>query len=380
MRTSGPTPRSGPVDAVRGLALLGSAVATGLLWLSGRRLGPGYRPLDPGPADRFADVVTGLVVDNRVLAVFALLLGWSLAVRLHGTAGGVADRPGVAGWPWVPVLRRAGLLLGLGALHAVLLLQGDVLGVLAVLLVLALPLALAGTRLQLLVAVVAVPTLLVQGAADGLGGLSGFPDPPTDYLLSVVDRTGTWLLALVLLPFTQLGLLLPLLAGVRLARAGWLEHPRRHARALLLTGAAASAVGLLGAVPWARVLASTGGTTVPAATGAGVLSSVTGPAGALGAVCLGVLVASRLPQRLLAVPAALGRHGLPAYLAHSLVLALVLAPWAGGLGVRWGSAAVSGLAVAVWAVSLLVAGVLAARRDRPAQPSERQGLLRSSAT
>ena len=86
--------------------------------------------------------------------------------------------------------------------------------------------------------------------------------------------------------------------------------------------------------------------------------------------------------------ALLGRGSLGVYLAHSAVLALVLAPWAGGAGDRWGSAAVTGLAVAVWAATFAaaLAAVVLAPRPGPQtgpedpQPSERQGRERSSAT
>lgn len=373
----------------RGLALLGSAVATAVLWLHGRQVGPGFRPLDASPADRAVDVVTALLVDNRVLAVFALLLGWGLAVR-HERHERHEHQPGDVPW-WV---RRAGLLLGLGALHAALLLEADVLATLAVLLVLAVPLVRARTRVHVAVVVLVLPAVLVSGLADGIGGTAGFPDPPADYLLSVLDRVGTWLLALVLLPFTQVGLLVGVVAGIRLARAGWLVEPARHRRGLLVTALVASAVGVAGNVPFARVVGSAGGEDVAAGALAGMLSTLTAPAAALGAVCLVVLVvdlARPFAPGPLAGLALLGRHGLGIYLVHSAVLAVVLAPWAGGWGGRWGSSGVVALACALWGLTLVVTTVSAAGSVRAAgtgraptapvpQPSERQGLERSSAT
>lgn len=379
--------RAEGIDVVRALALLGSAIATALLWLHARQLGPGYRPLDSGPADRVADLVTALLVDNRVLAVFALLLGHGLAGHAHrlrgGSAAGSAAGGGAVAGLSLSVLRRAAVLVGLGALHALLVLEADVLAVLGLVLVLGIPLVGAGVRTHIVVGVIALPALLLSGAADGLGGTAGFPDPPSDYLLSAIDRVGTWLLALVLLPFTQLGLLISLVAGIRLARGGWLLAPRAHRRALLWLGSTAAVLGLLGGVPYAQVVVAVGpdaGTAVLA----GVVSSLSGPLAALGLVCLTVLLVDLLPDTpgpLRTTLAALGRRSLPAYLAQSVVLALVLAPWAAGLGGVWGSAQVVALGCAVWVATLLMMMVPAWSTPGPGgQSIERQGLARSAAT
>lgn len=371
------------MDVVRALALLGSAAATALVWLHGVPQGPGYRPVGGSSVDRAADAATAVLVDNRVLPLFALLLGWGLVVRLRHVGRPV-------------VLRRAAVLVGLGALHAALLLEADVLATLGVLMAVGLPLATARRRVQLAVCVLALPALLLHGVADGLGGSAGFPDPPADYLLSVVDRWGNWLLGLVLLPFLQLGLLLPLLAGARLARSGWLVEPSEHRRGLLLLGLLGTAAGVLGALPYAQVVAGGAGTDVWTSVVAGVLSSTTGPVAAVGLVCLAVLVVPAAPGpgpwgRWSPGLALLGRHSLPAYLVHSLVLALLLAPWAGGLGDRWGSAGAVALAVLLWLATVAAAGVVTALGaggtaprhalvPRSAQPDERQGRERSSAT
>lgn len=406
------------MDAVRGAALLASTVATALVWLGGRQLGPGFRPVDGTRADRVVDAVTAVLVDNRALPVFALLLGYGVAVRMRprARAAGPHGEPhagpqaGAHAGPdeaeWGDALRRAGVLLGLGALHAALVLEADVLGTLAVLLVLAVPLARARTRTHVLVVVLVVPALLVNGAVDGLGGTAGFPDAPEDYLLSVVDRVGTWLLGLVLLLPVQSGLVVAVVVGVRLARSGWGSDPAGHRRGLLLLGGLAGATGVAGALPYARVLGAGVVPDVVDGLVAGVLGSVTGPAAALGAVCLGLAAATLGAARsgpgagtgaptgpgagtyAVAALALLGRGSLGVYLAHSAVLALVLAPWAGGAGDRWGSAAVTGLAVAVWAATFAAALAAVALAPRPGpqtgpddpQPSERQGRERSSAT
>jgi uncharacterized protein len=377
-----PAPRLVAVDAARGLALLGVATATALLWVHGRRLGPGYRPGDRSDLDRAVDLVTALTVDNRVLPVFAVAMGVGLVERLRRTASTAG--PGPPG-PVRPVLRRAGLLLGLGALHATLVSEADVLGTLAVVLAAGLVLAPARRRWGVLVCVVAVPALVLHGAADGIGGTAGFPDPPSSYALSVVDRVGTWLLALVLVPWTQAGLLACLVLGTWLARSGWLHEPERHRRGLLLTGLAGTAVGLLGALPFARTVASPGLVDLGRASTVGAVSSLTGPAAALGAVALLSLVAGTGRGRTLLAPLArLGRRSLVVYLAASALLAVLLAPWGGGAGTSWGSAALTALGAALWLVALVgvrLAPGAAEGTDGPGpQPRDRQGRLRRSAT
>ena len=385
------------MDVVRGAALLGSTVATALLWLGGRQLGTGFRPVGGTQVDRAVDVVTAVLVDNRTLPAFALLLGYGVAARMlrRGSTGGRHAAPDEA--EWADALRRAGVLLGLGALHAALLLGSDVLGTLAVLLVVAVPLVRARTRIHVVVVLLVVPALLVNGAVDGLGGTAGSPDPPQDYLLSVVDRVGTWLVALVLLLPAQSGLVVALVAGIRLARSGWGAEPAAHRQGLLLLGGVAGVLGVVGSLPYARVLGAGVVPDVVDGLVAGVLDSVSGPAGALGAVCLGLLTTTAVRRagsgagsgagaRVLAALGLIGRSSLRVYLLHSLVLALLLAPWAGGAGLRWGSAHVTGLALALWALTFVAALVLGPRRRgvraRPGgpQPSERQGRERSSAT
>ena len=399
MNGAGSSRRDVAVDAVRGTALLGSSVATALLWLGGRQLGTGFRPVDGTRVDRAVDVVTAVLVDNRALPVFALLLGYGVARRMRHRRRDTRPHAAPDEAEWGDALRRAGLLLGLGALHAALVLESDVLGTLAVMLVVAVPLVRARTRTHVLVVLLVVPALLVNGAVDGLGGAAGFPDPPQDYLLSVVDRVGTWLLALVLLLPGQSGLVVALVVGIRLARSGWGSDPAAHRRALLLLGGLAGALGVAGSLPYARVL---GAGRVPGVVDglvAGVLDSVSGPVGALGAVCLGLLATTAIGRagtgtgsgtgawsRVLAALALLGRVSLAVYLAHSLVLGLVLAPWAWGAGERWGSAYATGLALALWLLTFVAALVLGPRmrsgraRCGGSQPSERHRRERSSRT
>lgn len=394
--------RSTSVDALRGLGLLGVALAGSVAWLTGRPEGPGLRPVAAG-ADRVLDVLVALLVDNRVLPLFALLLGYG-AARLHSH---LAPALGARGARRVLVRRGLGLL-GLGAGHAALVSDEDLLGPLGVLTLLVA--LLVGARRRLLVPVVLLvsPGLLLLGALDGLGGqLGGLPDESAWYPVSVLDRLGNWFANLVLLlPLGTVGLLAPALVGALLARAGWLERPHEHRRAVVGTAVLGCVVAVLGAVPLALVV---GRLVVWPATwdaGAGALSWLTGVAGALGLACAAVLVVPRLPGRLSGSLAATGRLTLSGYLLQSVLLALVAAPWAGARGAVWGSAGLAAVAVLGWLLTVALAprweatrgrgpaeallrrwayrGVSSAGAARSAsagtQPSELQGRARSSAT
>lgn len=390
--------RSDPVDVARGVGLLGAGLAGSVLWLTGRAEGPALRPAANGAADRVLDVLVVLLVDNRVLPLFAVLLGYG-AARLHARLEPALGAGGVR-----RVLARRGLaLLGLGLLHAVGVSDSDLLGSLGVLLLCTALLVGARRGWLLLVAGLVSPGLVLLGALDGLGQLGGLLDQSSSYPVSVVDRTGSWFANLVLLlPLGTVGLLAPVLAGVLLARSGWLDRPRGHRRALVPLAVGGLAVAVLGAVPLA--LAAGRLVTWPALwdSGAGALSWVTGVAGALGAVASTALLVPVLPGRVASWLAAVGRFSLTGYLLQSVVLALVAAPWAGARGAVWGSVAMATVALLVWLATVVVAVRWEAARGRGpaeallrrwsyggrpydrasgvAQPSELHGRERSSAT
>ena len=230
--------------------------------------------------------LTGLLVDNRVLPVFALLLGYGVAVRLApdartpratGRAGhappdeaelgvgaaprGRAARARRAARRPVPPRGRPGRARGDAAAGGAARPRPD-------------------ARTHVLVGVLAVPALLVHGAVDGFGGTLGFPDAPQDYLLSVVDRVGTWLLGLVLRRADQRG---PARRG-RARPSGWPARAGGGTRpgtggACGSSGPWPAVVGLLGAVPYARVLGAGRLPDVVVGLWAGVLDAVTGPVG-----------------------------------------------------------------------------------------------------
>ena len=392
-------------DLVRGAALLGVALATVPAWLYGRPTGPGGRPIgEPDgegtatadlTADRIADAVGIAVVDGRMLPLFALLLGWGAArvlARERVAGRGPARRL---------VLRRAAVLLAVGAAVALLLDGRNVLGVYAVALVPVIWLDRASRAAVVVVAtVVAVPGLVIAGFGRGTGGAeSVMPGPSPSYPLAAAERLGDWVVTVALTPVLGGAVVGAALLGVLVARTTWLDDPARHRRRLAVVGGALVVVGLAGGVPLAvAAWGATGGTADLGAAWAGVLHAVTGLAGAVGAVGLLAWAASFVPadgrrSGVVGLIATAGALPLTAYVGQLVVFAVLLPPWSAGLGGAVGSSAAAGIAVLAWllAAVAVTAWVRAGRGAGPlerllrvgegAQPStDRQGLVRSSVT
>lgn len=393
MTTPAPLPgarRSAAQDVARGLALLLAALAGSVQWLTGRREGPGLRPLDASSTDHAVDLVVTLLADNRAYPLFALLLGcgaarFALRWEAELGPGGVRD-----------ALARRGLgLLGLGLLHALLLSDADVLGSLGVLLLLTAVLVRVRTAVLVLVAVLLSPGLAVLGAVDGVGGqLGGLPDVSSSYPVSVLDRGGSWFANLVLLlPFGTVGLLTPVLLGVLLVRSGWLDEPSRHRRGLAVTAGLSGACSLVGALPLALVTAQVVDLPLAGEAVAGSVSWLSGVAGAVAVSCAVAVLLPAAPGRLVRSLGATGRLTLSGYVLTSLVLGVLAAPWALGYGSVWGSSEVAAVALVTWSMIVLLAswwdgagrqGPLEAVRSSvqpcTAQGRERQGRSRRSAT
>ncbi|MGF1661222.1 MAG: DUF418 domain-containing protein [Kineosporiaceae bacterium] len=355
MRSPETAPRLLAPDLVRGAALLGVALATVPAWLYARPTGPGGRPVGGPVTDRVVDAAGIVLVDARVFPAFALLLGW-------GTARALRRGPSGGGW------RRVGVLLGLGAVVAVLLDGRNVLGLYAVSAAVVILLARARAAVVGVAAVlVAGPGLLTAGLGRGTGGAEAtIPGPAAWYPLSAAERLAEWVVGVTLAPLVAGAFVAAALAGALVARTTWLDRPDGHRRLLAVAGLTGLALGVAGGVPLAAA-AWQADSGLPDLSGAapGVLHAVTGLAGGAGAVAALAWVASwrRVPDgrgrrpsppgRAAALLSAAGRLPLTCYVAQLAVFAAVLAPWAGGVGAWIGSAGAAALAVAVWMVTSL---------------------------
>ncbi len=369
--TAGPTPmgpttaeqRSWAPDLARGAVLLGIALANVGLYLHGTDTGPGMRPVDGSPLDRSLDFVVTLLVNDRSRPMFALLFGFGLVtIARRMTERGLDPRRRRS-----VLLRRQLWLIAFGGLHAALLFEGDILGIygatgLVVLL-------LMNRRPRVLIAWGTV-SLVLLGLLYAVTGLAPeFPPAPTEYLPSMVERLGVWVLGVVGGTVVML-VLAPMLAGVALARAGLLDRPWEHRpliRRLVVLG---SVVGVVGALPYALVVARVWEPgTVTTSVLAGV-HAVTGTAMGVAYVCLFALWAARLHERQAprrgapAVLAAVGERSLTCYLLQSMVLAPLLSPWGLGLGDGMGTATAYAIALAAWLVTVAVAWALASAGRR----------------
>lgn len=376
---AGPTPaaeRSLAPDLLRGIALLGIALANSVYSIVGRPTGPLGRPTDGTALDHVADVLVGTLVDNRAFPLFTMLFAYGFAVILRRQAAAGVDGPRARGL----LLRRSLWLMVFGALHVVLLFEGDILlsyGILG--LALATLYRASDRVLRVLVCAPAIVFLVVAGAdglagGDGSGSAFGLGGDGT-FLGDLASRAVALTALLVATPVT-VGALVPLAAiGMLLGRRRVLEDPAAHLpllRGLALVGLPLS---VLGAVP--LVLATVGAIDAdPVALYLlGVLHGATGVGGALGLLGLvGWAVAARArrgdhaPGPVLRALVAVGRRSMTCYLLQSVLFAILLEPWSLGLGVGAGTARIALVAIGVWLVT--VAAAVALERAGRAGPAE----------
>ena len=267
------------------------------------------------------------------------------------------------------LIRRRGLwMLVFAAVHGALF-MGDIIGAYALIaVVLASPIAGRGRRTQAVIGGLSAAvclgymlyigwflsvggvTVSTAGAAGGgvVGGIAEMLRGPLYPAASLVLWAGGTMVTIL----TSLTLPAALL-GVRLADTDLLTRPDRHRRALLVGGAAALAVGAVGALP--RVLPSLGvGVPARVTVVASALDVATGMVGACGWLALlaawagpGTGAPLRGARWLLS---AVGRRSMTVYVGQSLLFALVF-----GLLARCGAPAphqttAALIGVAVWAV------------------------------
>ncbi|GAA4787869.1 DUF418 domain-containing protein [Actinomycetospora chlora] len=337
-------------DLARGLLLALIAVANAHLYLVERPIGYRGYPAGLSGGDAVLAVVQMVLVDGRVYPLFAALVGYGLA-RL-------ADRAPDA------VLRRRGLvLIGIGALHGILLFPGDIIGAYGVVVLLIAP-AVAGSGLGAASSRGLLATAAAIGAfgiflSSGQGTPQGVPTVPSVAAPTVgaflAGHPEEWLTT------TLVSALLTapaVLVGVVIARSGTLDDPAPHRGRLGLWAGA----GLLGSVVLGLPLAlAVVGVWVPGpAIGAlvGAAHTAGGYAGALGLLgVMGLLGSVRWPGRDLV--AAAGTWSMTLYLSQSVVFVAVFATIAGGVGSSASLTAATVVGLLTWLAGVLVAGPLA---------------------
>ncbi|VXB40007.1 Putative membrane protein YeiB [Citricoccus sp. K5] len=360
-------------DLARGLMLLFIALAHVPWFLYHLPAGvSGMHPIVGGAVDRWAQVMTIIAVDARTHTMFAFLFAYGIGqMYSRQRARGVGE-------PQVRRLlgRRHRWMIVFGALHAVLLWQGDILGTYGLLGLILVPLFLGRSDRTLRVWIVVLLSLSALGALISTLGVLLAPTAAAgvvpadlqrlsmaepDYVLSALYRTGMWVLGLASGLLT-LALPTAFLAGLLAARHRILEEPERHLPLLRRLAVLGIACGVLGGV--GLVLEHSG---IVSATGGSVFSPLhflTGIGQGIGYVALFGLVAQALAQRgldrLVPVQAvvALGRRSLSGYLAQSVLFIPLLAAWGFGLGAHLSSWSAAVVAIATWSLTVVAAYAL----------------------
>ncbi|MDQ2624132.1 MAG: DUF418 domain-containing protein, partial [Actinomycetota bacterium] len=261
--------------------------------------------------------------------------------------------------------RRSVGLIVLGLAHAALLFGYDILapygvtGLLALALVHRSRTALLRWFWGSLALMTAVFIPVIYGLVD-LGD-DGVDAPTTDYLASAVERiTDSALesaLSGVLMFFVP-----HVVLGILLARAGWLTDPARHRGRLGRTAALAGLASLAANLPYASAVVELWHPQGALASTALLAHELSGITAGLAYVCLFGWLAAVWSERrqgaVVGIIVATGERSLTCYLLQSVMFAPLLSAWGLGLGGSLSTAQAAALALAVWAVTVLVAVTL----------------------
>lgn len=368
--------RSPGPDVARGVALAIVAMSNTVWWT--------YPPGPDGGSvlgeslDRWTGAFSVMFVSGRAYPMFSFLFGYGVVQMLtHLDSLGVGRRRAE-----IVVARRNLALVALGFLHALFLFDGDVLGAYGLLGFICLILA----RQQLsFVALIAIAFLCFRVLYDFQGWATLWSDRQaafdipgaTSYVEAMGWRVRDWFTAWPVLPYY----LAPMLLGVLAARRRILEEPARHAALLLVTISGGFALSILSGLPEALIaLGRWQPANEPAWDTFTTLGEAGGIAGGIALAALSALLAHRAGGSgalhfLLEPLRCLGRRSLSGYLFQSLAFLLIFPAYTLGLGGKAGVTACYLVALAVWAVSLLLAVML----ERAGRTGPGEWLLRRAA-
>lgn len=360
-------PRALAPDLARGLMLLLIVLANIPWFLWGQEHGVSLgHPVGATGIDRVVQTLMIIVVDARALPMFALLFGYGMVqfARAQEARGTPIGR-------FRAMLRRRHLaLLAFGAVHAALLFYGDVLGVYGLLGLILTPIlflrstrAIRVVRAVMLVLLVLFALLSVAGGylasqeQDAVGEAMLVPGNVNEigsWTASVLPRLGQWA-AITAFAIFVLSVPAAMLTGWIWARKGLLDRPQEHLPTLRRIALICLPIAWVGGIP--MMLVHTGWLWTPElGWGMTGLHTLTGLVGGMGYAALFGLLAARVgasPGPVARSVGAVGRRSLSAYLWQALIMAPLLAAWGFGLGGTIGSAAAAGIAVLIWAASVL---------------------------
>ncbi|GIH97293.1 DUF418 domain-containing protein [Planobispora siamensis] len=337
-------------DLARGVMLALIAVANSAIYLYGRPYGIRQHIIEHDLPDRTAAALSMAFVDGRAYPMFAALFGYGMVQIWNRRRDDVEGRR---------VLKRRSLwLLAFGAVHAVLLFSGDVLGVYGLLGLATVRLLRVRDRTLLVLAGVwLVPVALLSALAYNTPQATyqrtifwsyAVEDPLTALALRPIE----W----VMTPVGMAGVFTAGLVGVWAGRRELLAVPDALVRRAAVWG---PVTGVLGGLPLALTATGFLEAGEPAALMAlNAVHMVSGIAAGLGYAALIALLAQRIGTRrgpLVTALSACGQRSMTSYLLQSVAFVALLPPYTIGLGGWLGSAATVALALGTWAATVVVA-------------------------
>jgi uncharacterized membrane protein YeiB len=353
--------RSLAPDLARGLMLLLIALAHAHLFLAHETTGFRGYAIDGTDLDRVVAGLQVLFVDGRALPMFAALFGYGLTRLAERRLRAGLEAPQVKRL----VRRRSAWLLAFGFAHAVLLFFGDILAAYGLIGLVFTGLLWSRDRVLVRTAwITAIGHVLVVAglgfSAEAAGHANASPTLVADPVEAAAMRLAVW--SALTSTFYVVSVLPAFAFGIWAARRRVLDEPGRHLPLLRRTALQGIAIGVVGGLP--LMLADTQVLHVEGATGVGLyaLHSVTGLAAGLGYAALIALIAAR-PGRadgpIAKALAACGQRSLTCYLLQSVAFTALFTPMFGNLGASLGDAAASGIAVLVWAATVVLAAGMA---------------------
>jgi uncharacterized protein len=356
MDTKDVSPRIDIIDALRGFALLG-IVLVNVGYFASTWHGNGLPdPAARGAIDGAVAFLVATFAETKFYLLFSLLFGYSFTIQMQS-----ARRAGRALGP--AFSRRLLALFVLGAAHAVLLFNGDILATYALLGVILLlvrkrsPRAAAGVAAAILVVLATYFALLTPQivdpaavAAAARDAQEGYRGSPADVVGARVDELPVvWTIVLLIQAPCALALFLLGLAAGKLRLLHDAAEHRMLWRRLRLGG-------LLIGVPGGLLYAWGSGDWIEhpsraiLVAAADVLLAPVLTAGLTATAILILLSPRGLALRQWLAPA--GRTALTCYLTQSLVLAFIFTGYGAGLVGRVGAGAATAIACALFLLQL----------------------------
>lgn len=339
--------------------LLIIALAHAPFWLSASDANLVGRPISGSAMDETVTFLSILFVDSRGLPLFAILLGYGLAMIVNrqlsaGTSESESRR----------LLRRRALyLLLIGFVHVVIIGGIDILAEYGFYILLIGWLLFRGDHILKRAILLASLFYLVVLPFTWIG-LAQMDVPMNEMINSgSTSYVETMVINLTNFPFMILGglimfpMILPVLIGMWLARRGIFEANRTRLVTMAVGG---MSISILGGLPFALSGIPLWDSSQTTEALMAVLHMITGIASGIGYVAIFGLIARMLKRvgPLAGSMIALGKRPLTFYLFIELMLVVILSPIAFGLGQTLHVTGAAIVAVLLWVISLLLASIM----------------------